>query len=450
MAERTFSITGMTCAACEQTVADAALAAGAATAHAHSRSGTLVVGGESLPSDRALAAVLAGTPYTLGARRWLTSDRRVWRDVGLAGLVVGALAILISTTRIADALQSVTQRAATGSVIFVMLLGVAASVSTCMALVGGLVISLSASAPAGARARPHLAFNAGRILGFAALGAVVGAAGRAFAPSGTNLAFAMVAVAVVMAILGVRLTGLSPRIAAWQVSLPASWGSWARRPGRPSQGLARPALLGAATFFLPCGFTQAVQVMALTSGSAWSGAVLMGAFAIGTAPGLLAVGTASGAARGPKAAPALRAIGVLVLAFAAVTASGAARTLVPSLGTATVTATERTANVHDVGGMQVASVDVVTSGYSPADTVVYVGEPVRWVVDPTIVSCAGLVDASALGVGTFDAVNAKATVEFTLDTPGTYAYACRMGMYFGTFTAIERPSTGSPSEADTD
>jgi len=449
MAERTVHIAGMTCAACEQTVADAALAAGAATARAHSRTGTLVVGGESLPSDRALAAALADTPYTLGARRWLTSDRRVWRDVGLAGLVVVALAILISTTRVADALQSITQRAATGSIAFVMLLGVAASVSTCMALVGGLVISLSASAPAGARAQPHLAFNAGRILGFAALGAVVGAAGRAFAPSGAALAVAMVAVAAVMGILGVRLTGLSPRIASWQVSLPASWGGWARSSGPRSHGLARPALLGAATFFLPCGFTQAVQVMALTSGSAWNGAVLMAAFAIGTAPGLLAVGTASGAARGPRAAPALRAIGVLVLAFAAVTASGAARTLVPGLGTATVAATERTANVHDVAGMQVATVDVVTSGYSPATTVVYVGEPVRWIVDPTIVSCAGLVDASALGVGNFDAVNAKATVEFTLDTPGTYAYACRMGMYSGTITAIERPPTATASAAGT-
>jgi plastocyanin len=199
-------------------------------------------------------------------------------------------------------------------------------------------------------------------------------------------------------------------------------------------------VLGAATFFLPCGFTQAVQIMALTSGSAVAGALLMGAFALGTAPGLLAAGRASSAAAMANAPAVLRGIGVVVIAFAVVTVSGAAKTLVPTLGVAAVTATERTANVIDSGGSQHAAVDVVTSGYAPANTVVYVGEPVTWTLEPTIVSCAGLVDASALGVGTFDAVSEPATVTFTLDTPGTYAYSCRMGMYSGTFTAIERPA----------
>ena len=441
MAERRVAITGMTCAACEQTVADAALAAGATAAVARSRSGTLVISGDDLPSEGALAAALAGTPYGLGARRWLTTDRRVWRDVAIAAIVVGLGAAALTASGAAQAVTSVTQRATGGSLLFIVLLGVTASVSTCMALVGGLVISLTASAPAHAPLRPHLMFNAGRVVGFAAFGAVVGAAGHAVAPSGSGLAIGMLAVAVVMALLGVRLTGLSPRLAAWQLSLPASWGGWARSANPDGRAaFARPALLGAATFFLPCGFTQAVQVMALTSGSAFRGALLMGAFAVGTAPGLLVAAKASSAARGAKAAPLLRAIGVLVLAFALVTASGAARTLFPGLGTAAVAATERTSNVVDVNGVQRATVQVVTAGYSPASTVVYVGEPVEWVLDPTIVSCAGLVDARSLGVGNFDAVNASASVTFTIDSPGTYAYNCRMGMYSGTITAIERPA----------
>jgi hypothetical protein len=49
-------------------------------------------------------------------------------------------------------------------------------------------------------------------------------------------------------------------------------------------------LLGALTFFLPCGFTQAMQVYAMTTGSFWRGALIMSVFAIGTAPGLLGVG----------------------------------------------------------------------------------------------------------------------------------------------------------------
>jgi sulfite exporter TauE/SafE len=447
--ERTVRIAGMTCAACEQTVADAALAAGATKARAHARRGTLLISGDALPTDAALARSLAGTPYSLGSRVWLTKERRVWRDVALAGIVVGLAAIALATTGAGETLQSVTRNAGSGSLLFIVMLGVTASVSTCMALVGGLVISLAASAPAAARMRPHLAFNAGRIVGFAAFGALIGAFGRAFAPSGPALAATMIVVAVVMGLLGLRLTGLSPRLAAWQFSLPASWGSWTRRVQRPdvgvgsgaAVGLARPALLGAATFFLPCGFTQAVQVMALTTGSPARSALIMGAFAVGTTPGLLAAATGAQAARTPRAAPALRAIGVLVLAFAVTTASGALHSLFPGLSGEQIVATARTSNVVDVDGVQRATVEIVGKGYSPKSTVVYAGEPIEWVVDPSVVSCASLIDATELGLPDFDAVSGPATVDVTLKQPGTYTYGCRMGMYSGTITAIERPSS---------
>jgi sulfite exporter TauE/SafE len=45
-----------------------------------------------------------------------------------------------------------------------------------------------------------------------------------------------------------------------------------------------PILLGFATFFLPCGFTQAMQLQALTAGGYLQGGLLMLAFALGTLP----------------------------------------------------------------------------------------------------------------------------------------------------------------------
>jgi sulfite exporter TauE/SafE len=49
-------------------------------------------------------------------------------------------------------------------------------------------------------------------------------------------------------------------------------------------------VLGASTFFLPCGFTQAMQLYAMSSGNVFSGALIMGVFAVGTTPGLLSIG----------------------------------------------------------------------------------------------------------------------------------------------------------------
>ena len=163
----------------------------------------------------------------------------------------------------------------------------------------------------------------------------------------------MLAAAVVMTILGIRLTGLSPRIAAWSPTLPGRWGRRAADGGAGAYTDWRAASAGAATFVLPCGFTQAMQIYAVSTGSPAQAAAVMAAFAVGTAPGLLGLGIATGAASARGGSVALRFVGVVVLAFALVNAAGGLRTLglgLPSLGESTPTAVS--SNVSLVGGTQ--------------------------------------------------------------------------------------------------
>ena len=54
-----------------------------------------------------------------------------------------------------------------------------------------------------------------------------------------------------------------------------------------------PFIMGALTFFLPCGFTITAQTIALLSASPLQGALIMGFFALGTAPTLLLIGFSS-------------------------------------------------------------------------------------------------------------------------------------------------------------
>jgi sulfite exporter TauE/SafE len=288
--------------------------------------------------------------------------------------------------------------------------------------------------------RPQVAFNGGRILGFAAGGAVLGMLGSAFEIPTTVLAVGVLAAAVVMTILGVRLTGLSPRIAAWSPTLPGRWGRRAAG-GAGSYTDWRALSAGAATFVLPCGFTQAMQIYAVSTGSPAQAAAVMAAFAVGTAPGLLGLGIATGAASAKGGSVALRFVGVVVLAFALVTAGSSLRTLgveLPSLGGSTPTAVS--SNVTLAGGTQTVTMTQLADAYSPADTTVYAGIPIRWVIESEApYTCAAFLRVPDLGVRA-DLAPGTNTVDLPALDEGTTPFSCSMGMYSGTLTAIPPPA----------
>jgi hypothetical protein len=152
-----------------------------------------------------------------------------------------------------------------------------------------------------------------------------------------------------------------------------------------------------------------------------------------------ALGSTSAVGSGSERRP-LRIIGVVVIAFAIVTGMGGltgAGILFPS---ATIAATERTDNVVDVDGTQVVTTEIGLDGYFPANAVVYVDEPVTWVLDPVGVGCASIVNADSLGLGQLNAIYERVESDFTPAETGTFTYQCAMGMYSGSITARERPA----------
>ncbi|MDR1431524.1 MAG: sulfite exporter TauE/SafE family protein, partial [Propionibacteriaceae bacterium] len=396
-------VQGMTCSACEQRVGKAIRRiSGVQRVNVSARKGQAVITSAApIPAAEITQAVKkAGYRIGRGRAEWLAKEPQVWTDALIAAGGIAVIVLLANQFGWLALTDSITRVAGSGNLAFIALLGVAASLSTCMALVGGIVISLSASfaakypaATTAQRLRPQLMFNLGRIVGFGALGALLGVVGSTFTMSGPLLAVAMIAVSVVMGLLGIRLSGISPRLAGAGITLPGALTSWMHKDAeyRDWTGLA----LGAASFFLPCGFTQAVQVYALSTGDALSAGLVMAVFALGTAPGLIGAGGLSTLIKTDRI---FRYIGVVVIAFAVFNVMGAVTTLVPA-GSQTPTATQRTGNVADSDGYQVAKVAIGGSdGYNPKDTVVYAGEPVKWEFQMDSFSCAAAVNASKLGI----------------------------------------------------
>ena len=97
-----------------------------------------------------------------------------------------------------------------------------------------------------------------------------------------------VIVSGVMLLLGMNLLDVFPQTKGWLPKLPKAM-TLGTRATHISQHALTPILLGVATFFLPCGFTQSMQIYTLTTGSFITGGMTMFLFALGTLPVLAAL-----------------------------------------------------------------------------------------------------------------------------------------------------------------
>ncbi len=205
-----------------------------------------------------------------------------WDEFGVAvpvAISCAALFVLLQELGIGDLVNG---NATTYGTAFVV--GVVASLSTCAAVVGGLVLSISATfARSGERVKPQALFHAGRVVSFFLLGGTIGLLGSAFRLQSTGTFILGFTVALLMLAIGVNLLDVFPWVRRLQPSMPRFVSKKALGTTGLSSTVA-PALVGGATFFLPCGFTQAMQFYAVSTGSAVTGALTMLSFALGTLP----------------------------------------------------------------------------------------------------------------------------------------------------------------------
>jgi sulfite exporter TauE/SafE/copper chaperone CopZ len=175
-----------------------------------------------------------------------------------------------------------------------LFVGVVASLSTCLAVVGGLVLSISSSYAKNGRAwLPQTMFHIGRMLGFFVLGGLIAVLGQSLPWTATNGFILTILVSLVMFALGLNLLDTFAFARKLQFRLPKNFARGILGVQEKFSSHILPFVLGALTFFLPCGFTQSMQIAALASGDFWTGALIMFFFALGTLP-VLAILSFSG------------------------------------------------------------------------------------------------------------------------------------------------------------
>ncbi|MEI7620252.1 MAG: sulfite exporter TauE/SafE family protein [Candidatus Falkowbacteria bacterium] len=333
----------------------------------------------------------------------------------------------------------------------VIVVGLIAGFSSCMSLVGGLVLGIAAnytknnpSPSFWLKFKPHVLFNVGRISGYFLLGGSLGLLGEAFQLSITAISIITLLAALVMVFMGLKMTGLFPALEKVNLTLPKAVSrkfSFGKKEGETSW----PQILlsGALTFFVPCGFTQAMQVYAISSANFLAGGLIMALFALGTTPGLLTLGGLVAIFKGKWLKVFYKVVSVLLIIFGILNIVNVLRLtgwdsidLFTAANSSKVVSVDP--NVKIIDGIQVVKMEENSRGYSPSSFTIIKGVPVKWVIDAKApYSCASALVVKSLKIRKM-LVAGENVVEFTPENVGKIKFSCSMGMYTGYFEVVEK------------
>lgn len=327
--------------------------------------------------------------------------------------------------------------------------GIVAGLSTCSALVGGIVLSMSKqwanlynkNDSTLKKFEPHILFNGGRIFAYGLVGLLLGTLGNVFQISLEFSAFLTLGVSAIMFLLALQMLGVrwankfqfkAPKIFTRTIANEKKF-----------TGKQMPILMGAGTVFLPCGFTITAQGLALLTGDPIKGALLMLAFVLGTTPILLAIGLSSLMFnKKPHITKTFsRVAGFLIILFALYNVNAGLNVLGVT-NFSDIFAGDKSGEtqlVANKGNKQIIKMSASGSEYTPNYFKVKAGIPVEWqITDNGASGCTNAVIAKEFFKGQV-ALKQGSTVSktFTPTKPGKYKFSCWMGMASGVIEVVK-------------
>lgn len=326
----------------------------------------------------------------------------------------------------------------------VLLIGLTAGFSSCMAVIGGLVMAISSKwnqkneeQSFWKKIIPHFWFNAGRIVWFAILGWVLWIIGKAISISPTIMSVMIGIVGVIMLLLWVNLSQLSPKLSSFSLSLPrtplAPLDPFMKKDNISSKKKLKTFGSGILTFFLPCGFTFAMQAYAMSTGSFWTGMLVMWVFAIWTLPWLLGVGSLTSVFRGKTAKIAYQVIGILVIILGAYNISNSYEVIRNNLfgSSQECDSTVQVCEINENETAETIQMTYTEDWLSPAELRLKVWKRYKILIDvqTTVYGCMNTIYIPWLDKN-MQTLKAGTTVEFDISAKkaGVYEFVCAMGL----------------------
>jgi heme/copper-type cytochrome/quinol oxidase subunit 2 len=204
-----------------------------------------------------------------------------------------------------------------------------------------------------------------------------------------------------------------------------------------------PAFLGVLTVLIPCGVTQAMEVIAVSSGNPIQGALILGSFVLGTVPAFSLIGLATAKLSETWRTYFLRAAAILLIGMSLYSMNGILLSLDSPYSAQRIWAVMNTPvgaksiPIELVDGAQPVTIQIQNSGYVPQRFTVKAGTPVKLTLKSgDVYSCAASFTFRAFNIRAYIKPNTEQEFTFTPKERGQYTYSCSMGMYSGVMEVI--------------
>jgi len=326
----------------------------------------------------------------------------------------------------------------------VFLVGIIAGISTCGGLLSSFVLGISGAnfqnlenKPFIQKIKPHLLFNLGRVVFFTFFGFLSGLLGQFLIINNFLLGLFVLLTSLYLLILGIKLLKISKIVNSLDLgfsSLKILFPKIIHFKEKSISSKIGIFLLGGLTFFLPCGFTQAIQIYTITLADPFYSGLTMFIFSIGTMPGLLSLGAATTFVQGKYKELLTKIIGVVIVFFSLLNIINSFNLL--GINPYTIINNSQNFQINAAGFQEVKMVQN-HKGYEPNLLIVKKNIPVKLIIDSkNNTTCASYIVIEKFNIRKFLELGIN-TLEFTPTEAGDFQFSCGMGMHPGIVRVIE-------------
>ncbi|MCL2064407.1 MAG: sulfite exporter TauE/SafE family protein [Candidatus Cloacimonetes bacterium] len=277
---------------------------------------------------------------------------------------------------------------------------------------------------------PSFLYNSGRLISYTTIGVLVGSLGSVLTVSDSFRNGILIFAGIFMLIMGINMLGLFPIFRYLTPRLPKFKGKNKGTMGK------NPFMIGILNGFLPCGPLQAMQLYALSTGSAIMGGISMFLFCLGTVPLMFvlgAMGSILSSIKGKSFSQKIMQTGAILVAsmgvvmilngwnFAGFQRNSSGSSFIPNI----------------VDGVQIVETTLLPNRYPTFYVVKDI--PVRWIylaTENNINGCNYRFQVNEFGIN-HTLTPGENIIEFLPTRTGRFSISCWMSMIHGRINVIE-------------